>query len=140
VRDLLKATAMPTIIEQIQRDALDSNIPVSALLRRVKLAAAKLRLDVIEDWVDKELNGYTSNVPDYRILTGRPKGRNPLRGWIPVIGEGTELFSSRPNGQPVAALEDLIKGDGGMVLPNDVMEPSRCNPGPRPYIDSRMGS
>lgn len=29
---------MPTIVEQIQRDALDLDVPVSALLRMVKLA------------------------------------------------------------------------------------------------------
>jgi hypothetical protein len=33
---------MPAIIEQIQRDAVATDVPVSALLRRVKLAAVKL--------------------------------------------------------------------------------------------------
>lgn len=45
---------MSGIIEQIQRDALDPNFPVSALLRKVKLAAAKLKLPKVEDWVDSE--------------------------------------------------------------------------------------
>jgi hypothetical protein len=59
---------MPTIVEQIQRDALDTTIPVSTLLRRVKLAAAKLGIPSVESWVDAELNGYTASVPDYRMV------------------------------------------------------------------------
>jgi hypothetical protein len=54
---------MTSLIEQIQRAALDPNIPVSTLLRQVKLAAAKLQLGETEDWVEKELNGYLSRSP-----------------------------------------------------------------------------
>jgi AbiTii len=39
---------------QIQRDALDRNVRVSDLLRRVKLAATKLGLGAVEDWVEQE--------------------------------------------------------------------------------------
>src|SRR5271166_6150518 len=49
---------MASIIEQIQHDALDRSVRASDLLRRVKLAATKLSLGTVEDWVEQELNGY----------------------------------------------------------------------------------
>jgi hypothetical protein len=98
---------MASIIEQIQRDALDRTVPVSTLLRRVKLAASKLDLGAVEDWVDQELNGYSGEVPDYRVLHGQPMARNPFRGWQPV-GGSVEALSKRANGQSVAVIEDAL--------------------------------
>jgi AbiTii len=69
--------AMPTIIEQIQLDALSKSVSVSDLLRRVKLAAVKLGLGQIEDWVERELNGYKTEVPDYRVVHGVPMAKHP---------------------------------------------------------------
>jgi hypothetical protein len=98
---------LPSIIEQIQRDALDNTVPVSTLLRRAKLAAAKLGLGAVEDWVEQELNGYTSNVPDYRVLQGRPMALNPYTGWHP-IGGSVEVLSKRGIGQSVASIESMV--------------------------------
>lgn len=83
---------MASIIEQIQRDALDRSVPVSDLLRRVKLAATKLGLGVVEDWVEHELNGYKDTpLPDYRIINGRPMFQRPLMGagWELIGGDRT---------------------------------------------------
>jgi hypothetical protein len=99
-----------SIIEQIQRDALDDTVSVSALLRRVKLAAAKLGLGGVEDWVEQELNGYSSSVPDYRVLHGRPMALNPYRGPLP-IGGFVEHLSKRGNGQSVAEIESMLAAD-----------------------------
>lgn len=77
---------MPAIVEQIQLDALNSDIPVSTLLGRVKFAAAKLDLGRVEDWVEHELNGYTGPVPDYRRVQGHPMVLNPHHGWEPIGG------------------------------------------------------
>lgn len=107
---------MPTIVEQIQRDALNTDVSVSSLLRRVKLAAAKLGLDAVETWVDHELNGYTGEPPPYREMTGQPKAFNPYVGWVPVIDTGGHL-SRRFTNQSVAELEDVIARDGGIVMP-----------------------
>lgn len=104
---------MPSIVEQIQRDALDPAIPVSSLLRRVKLAAAKLALGDVETWVERELNGYNGKVPDYRILTGSPKALNPYVGWIPLSGAGVVDISQKGVGQSIASLEDLLVGATG---------------------------
>jgi len=107
--------AVTSIIEQIQRDAVDDRVPVSTLLRRVKLSAAKLGLGAVEDWVESELNGYKGPVPDYRMASGRPMSQNPVRGWEP-IGGYIEQLSKRGVGESVAAIEQLISGakDGGV--------------------------
>ena len=53
------------LIEEIQREALDASVSVGGLLRKVKLAAAKLRLAKVEQWVDSELKGYGERIaPD----------------------------------------------------------------------------
>jgi AbiTii len=70
---------VPSIIEQIQRDALDRAVSVSDLLRRMKLAATKLGLGAVEDWVEQELNGCKGELPDYRIIHGRPMVQDPYR-------------------------------------------------------------
>jgi hypothetical protein len=87
-----------TLVEKLQSDAMDQSVTVSNLLRRVKFTAAKLGLGRIEDWVEQELNGYEKRVPDYRMVHGRPLGRNPVRGWMPLSGN-TELLSRVPNGE-----------------------------------------
>lgn len=103
---------MPSMIEQIQRDAVDDRVPVSTLLRKVKLAATKLGLGTIEDWVQSELNGYNGPVPEYRIVHGRPMSENPVRGWEP-IGGFIEQISRRAVGNSVAAIEQMIGDAGG---------------------------
>lgn len=49
---------MTGLIHEIQADALDQTIPVSTLLRKVKVAAAKLNIATDMKWVERELNGY----------------------------------------------------------------------------------
>jgi hypothetical protein len=112
---------MPSIVEQIQKDALDPNFPVSALLRKVKLAATKLKLPKVEDWVDSELKGYKGEVPDYRKIRGQPKAKNPYVGWIPIAGTGEvmKMISIVPLGQPISGIESLLaaKDRGEFIFP-----------------------
>lgn len=107
---------MATIIEQIQRDALDRDVRPSDLLRRVKLAATKLGMGVIEDWVEQELSGYkNADVPDYRIIHGRPVSRHPFRGWEPM-GGAIEALSVRHVVQSIASLEELANAPDGATI------------------------
>jgi hypothetical protein len=46
------------LVEEIQKAAIDPNAKVSTLLRQVKLAAVKLKLDSVADWVEGELTGH----------------------------------------------------------------------------------
>ncbi|QKC95926.1 AbiTii domain-containing protein [Mesorhizobium sp. NZP2298] len=119
---------MSGLVEEIQRDALNPNVPVSTILRKVKLAAAKLKLTKIEDWVEHELNGYgTTELPDYRILYGRPQAFNPYNGWIPIIlddQEVNDLLSRCDTKQSLSSLEDTIsrsKGHVEMPLPASII-------------------
>ena len=74
---------MTGLIEEIQRDATDEKVPVVQLLRRMKVAAAKLKLSEIGSWVDHELTGYPSeeDLPPYRVLAGTPMIHLINRGW-----------------------------------------------------------
>lgn len=103
---------MTGLVEEIQRDALNPSTPVSTILRKVKVAAAKLKLGNVESWVEKELNGYTNcPIPDYRVLYGKPQALNPYQGWIPIIlndDEHNTALSKVDCRQSVSSFEDLI--------------------------------
>lgn len=98
---------MPTLVEQLQRDAMDPNFRVSDLLRRVKFTAVQLGLGTVEDWVEQELNGYEGMPPAYRTVYGRPMAHNPYRGWED-IGQAPEWMQRRPNSQAIAVIEGFI--------------------------------
>ncbi len=116
---------MTGLVEEIQRDTLNSNVSVTVILRKVKAAAAKLNLGKVEDWVEHELNGYSRvDVPAYRRLRGRPQALNPYQGWIPIILDSdhhNELLSSVVLRQSLPSVEDLIEksqaGFAEMPLP-----------------------
>jgi hypothetical protein len=113
---------MASIVERLQKDALDPNVSVSTLLRQVKLIAAKLKLETVEDWVEKELSGYgDSDIPEYRIVVGAPRAFNPFHGWIPILLEDAKmmkLISTREIGQKISELEDLLRGENnGLQIP-----------------------
>jgi hypothetical protein len=103
---------MASIVEQLQSDALKQSVSVSNLLRHVKLIAAKLKLGQVEDWVQKELDGYgNSEIPEYRLVRGAPRAHNPFHGWIPIVLDDPELMdalSTREIGQKISELEDLL--------------------------------
>ena len=116
---------MPSIVEELQRGAMDRNTPVSDLLRMAKVISVKLNLPDLAQWVDYELNGYgTTEVPTYRILKGQLKGKNPFHGWQPVFFDDEKIenhFTNQPIGQPVAEMEHMlsrvVSGSGEMMIP-----------------------
>lgn len=99
---------MASLVEEIQREAIDENVSVSTLLRKVKLAAFKLRLEQTEDWVARELDGYNVEVPDYRILRGTVRYNNGYTGWTELLGD-TSKFSMRATGQSVPEIEAMLQ-------------------------------
>lgn len=102
---------MTGLIIEIQQASLDASVPIESLLRRVKLAAAKLQLNQLESWVNNELNGYSDELPEYRKVHGQPAAWNPYNGWIPIMGNPTfiEILSTANIGQSIAGLSDLVK-------------------------------
>jgi hypothetical protein len=107
---------MASLIEELQRDALNSNIQVGNLLRKAKTIAVKLDLPDFEKWVENELNGYPSgDVPDYRIIIGQVKAHNQFHGWLPVIFPDDKIeqaVSKQRISDSVAELESLIANSG----------------------------
>ena len=77
---------MPGLVEQLQAQALDMSVGVSTLLRKVKVAAVKLKLADTVHWADAELNGYTDPVPPYRMIVGRSMARDHYIGWHAIVG------------------------------------------------------
>jgi hypothetical protein len=111
---------MPTIIEQLQVDAANPNVAVSTLLRKVKIAAVKLKLPKVEAWVEAELHGYDDDVPEYRIHSGPLRAWDHFRqGWISVGGDArimTKITTAHVN-EAVSAIETLLasKGQGSYL-------------------------
>jgi hypothetical protein len=104
---------MPSLVEEVQRDALDHRARLSDLLRKAKTIAVKLDLPELEKWVENELNGYQSgaDVPDYRVIIGQVQGFNPFHGWRPVQFNDTvteQKFTKRHIISQVAELESLV--------------------------------
>lgn len=103
---------MAGLVEEIQRDALNPSVAVSTMLRKVKVAAAKLKLAKVEGWVEHELNGYgKAEVPEYRQLRGRPQALDPYRGWIPIMLDSdrqNDLLANVALKQSITSLEDLV--------------------------------
>ena len=59
---------MTSLVEELQRDALDSSVSVLDLLRKALVVATKLNIDEFKEWIELELKGYSGQetVPDYR--------------------------------------------------------------------------
>jgi hypothetical protein len=103
---------MAGILDDIQKEALDQKISVSTLLRKVKVAAARLGVAKVEEWVDSELKGYsrTDEVPNYRKISGSPIAKGFYGGWEPIHFErDSEKFSKVPIGQSIPAMEAQLK-------------------------------
>lgn len=119
---------MSGLIIEIQKASLDETVPIESLPRRVKLAAAKLKLGDLEGWVDSELNGYSGELPPHRILHGQPAGYYPFHGWVPVQANEApiaKILSTAMVGQGIGGLRDLISSsDGGLYhfpLPDELV-------------------
>ncbi|MDB5439959.1 MAG: hypothetical protein JWM33_2386 [Caulobacteraceae bacterium] len=85
---------MAGLIEEIQRDAIDDTVSVSQLLRRMKIAASKLRLGSVEAWVEHELSGYPDeqNLPSYRIIGGVAVVHHVRAGWrMMALGSNEQI-------------------------------------------------
>ena len=112
------------LVDQLQIDAMNSAVPITDLLRKAKTVAIKLKQTDLADWIEHETSGYPAgvNVPDYRLLSSRLKFLNPVRGWCPIVGEGTN--APFPYRGSLATVQSLLEGDGDFTapVPNAVVE------------------
>lgn len=83
---------MSRLVEIID-GAAAGTVPLTTVLRQVKVLAMRMEAPELGSWVERELNGYKADdpVPDYR---------GPLT--LPVIGTWTGMFGSQISGQPVS--------------------------------------
>lgn len=113
---------MPGLIDEIIRDASDGQASVSTLLRRMKVAASRLRLTDAIEWVDHELNGYpdATELPSYRCLNGVPQAHFASRGWVNIaLGDDPEwnrMYSIAFFNASIAEAEAHLDGEATLRL------------------------
>jgi len=106
-----------SLVEELQRDALDSRVPLPDVLRGALVVATKLKLADFRNWVACELNGYGKDdgLPDYRVIRCQVRSTNPFDGrkipWKFPTSELEEMVCRRRIAQSVAAIEQLLLSD-----------------------------
>jgi hypothetical protein len=89
---------VPSLIEELQANAIDQSVALGELLRKAKLAAVKLSRADFADWIEAESNGYrgrrNGDVPEYRKVTTTLKWLNPYHGWQPTGVTRTDVVAS----------------------------------------------
>lgn len=103
---------MVGLIEEIQLEAINPSSSITVLLRKVKLAAAKLNLKDVITWVDTELKGVTNakEAPEYRKVTGDLRNHSRFHPPQPVMGnpDVVDMLSSTVIYEPISAIESSI--------------------------------
>jgi len=117
-----------SLLRDIQNSAVDANEPISALLRKCKILAARLGSSEFSTWIESELNGFTDRdlLPEYRIMAVACRGH--FSGGFGSAMKNAEIPSrcipkdfreglyTLYLAQPVSSLESLIQSsDGGTV-------------------------
>ena len=110
-----------SIVQELQRDAINSNVLTSELLRKALVVSRKLKLAEFQCWVESELNGYAKEtaLPDYRSIRGHLKYWNRFHGWVPINLmdiKTLEFFCIRPVYQSLRELETLVENSEGNYL------------------------
>ncbi len=105
---------MSSIVLELQQNALDPSVRVSDLLRKSLVTAKKLGIDEFESWIEKELNGYSTenDAPSYRVLRGQVVAWDIYRGWQPVFFENFDdaiLLSKCIALQPIGVIESALQ-------------------------------
>lgn len=107
---------MSSAVCDLQLAIAEGEQPLTQLLRKAKLMAAKLNLEDVEQWIDYELKGYPPEVtlPGYRHITSiHLENHNPVRGWV-FVGNLHLKLDAR---QPVAELQSLANADVAYTTP-----------------------
>jgi hypothetical protein len=107
---------MSGLVRELQLDALKNDIKITDLLRKALFISKKLDLDItfIENWISRELNGYSGlknkEIPNYREVKGQIMVWNPYRGYETLIFNdpaSEKVYSRRKLAQSVSELEYL---------------------------------
>ncbi len=103
---------MTSLVEELQKDALNHDIKITELLQKSLVVAMKLKLDELAAWV-RQLDGYgEADVPKYRELHGAVQVFDPYHGYQPLKFQNVDhakQFSKMHFNTPIGELEhDLI--------------------------------
>jgi hypothetical protein len=118
------------LIKQIQIGVLDQNVSVSGLLLKCKILATKLGEKEFNEWIEKELTGYTNTpkdkLPKYRITPVQSTGHfaGPLGIGIKdfiipshiIPKEYEKLLSYLHLTESIASVEELSKADTDIMF------------------------
>ena len=90
----MKGASM-ALLHDIQAALLDDAVGVGSILLKLRFLAAKLDADILEEWVQHEVEGYPDDVPvpEYRIAHVTYKGT--------FVGLGQQLNNTSISGQVV---------------------------------------
>lgn len=117
------------LLQEIQEAAVDDKVPISTLLRKCAVLAARLDNAEMQAWVSRELNGYDSidDVPDYRVIGAAaigslagPFGSGYNNITIPpmVLPEKMRRLATEVRfTQPIAELAAMAEGGGYITCP-----------------------
>ena len=110
-----------TLLEEIQKEAVDSKSDLGALLRKCKVLAARLGSKQLQDWLIWESNGYpeSAEVPDYRVWPlvvkanfSGPYGAKISKATIPsflIPEQSRNSFLHYPCRESISSLEDALR-------------------------------
>ena len=115
---------MMSLVNELQREALDRSVWAADLLRKALAVARKLQIEDIHLWLKSELNGcsHTEEIPEYRWVYGENRAFNPYNGmWIPIMFPESmanvhRSLTNRKCSQSVAELGDLLASESGMLI------------------------
>ncbi len=91
-----------SLLDEIQATAVDSTHPLSDLLRKCQVLAARLRHQPFKEWVSHELNGYPDETP-------LPRYRGPFQGEVKADLLGFMGASAKNVGVPLTNIPEEIR-------------------------------
>lgn len=103
---------MSSLIAELINIASDQTISTSDLLKRTLVAAKRLDVPELVDWVQSELKGYTSvEVPDYRRIRGELVIEHPKHGVVRYLmcSDTTESLADVLIRQSISELAELAE-------------------------------
>lgn len=116
------------LLEDIQSDILNDDIPLATVLRKALVLASKLGSNRLRDWASYELNGYPNDaeLPSYRVI--QCESRCDLSGMfqsfiknapvpITLLPEWLQEWATEVKfPQSISALEDTVtRSEGGTL-------------------------
>jgi hypothetical protein len=106
---------MASLVLDLQRECLDSQLSLPPLLRKALVIAKKLKISEFEDWIGNELNGYYEkpDVPPYRMAQTSVEVQDSWGRWSPMPFPNSEiekLVATVPVLDSVAEVEEILHG------------------------------